>query len=288
MFRHKEFRVLGAFCAAIFAGLIAFSWTIRVSAQSADLPPGPIQSKVQTACTECHDAGIILQQRLSKKAWTKEVDKMIKWGAVVDPKDRDVFIDYLSLNFPPEKPAEPMLRWVDAVMHFAAYAYVGESVVNPRKYFQNNVTGGLSVLHAVVDSNVRKFIFSSTCAVYGVPVKVPITEENPRLPVNPYGVSKLMLEQALEAYEHAYGFRFVCFRYFNAAGADEEGRAGEDHDPETHLIPSVFEAVHGNRSALEVYGDDYPTPDGTCVRDYIHVSDLAEAHVLGLNTLSKE
>ncbi len=144
----------------------------------------------------------------------------------------------------------PILRWVDAVMHFAAYAYVGESVVNPRKYFQNNVTGGLSVLNAVVDSNVRKFIFSSTCAVYGVPVKVPITEENPRLPVNPYGVSKLMLEQALEAYEQAYGFRFVCFRYFNAAGADEEGRAGEEHDPETHLIPSVFEAVHGDRSVL--------------------------------------
>ena len=110
MFRHKEFRVLGAFCAAIFAGLIAFSWTIRVSAQSADLPPGPIQSKVQTACTECHDARIILQQRLSKKAWTKEVDKMIKWGAVVDPKDRDAFIDYLGVNFPPEKPAEPMPR----------------------------------------------------------------------------------------------------------------------------------------------------------------------------------
>jgi len=110
MFRHKEFRVLGAFCDAIFAGLIAFSWTIRVSAQSADLPPGPIQSKVQTACTECHDARIILQQRLSKKAWTKEVDKMIKWGAVVDPKDRDAFIDYLGLNFPPEKPAEPMPR----------------------------------------------------------------------------------------------------------------------------------------------------------------------------------
>src|SRR6266849_7731800 len=172
-------------------------------------------------------------------------------------------------------------------MHFAAYAYVGESVVNPRKYFQNNVTGGLSVLNAVVDSNVRKFIFSSTCAVYGVPLKVPITEENPRLPVNPYGVSKLMFERALEAYEHAYGFRFVCFRYFNAAGADEEGRAGEEHDPETHLIPSVFEAVHGDRPALEIYGDDYPTPDGTCVRDYIHVSDLAEAHVLGLEYLER-
>ena len=181
----------------------------------------------------------------------------------------------------------PILRRIDAVMHFAAYAYVGESVVNPRKYFQNNVVGGLSLLNAVVDSNVRKFIFSSTCAVYGVPLKVPITEENPRLPVNPYGVSKLMFELALEAYERAYGLRFVSFRYFNAAGADEEGRAGEDHDPETHLIPSVFEAVHGDRPALEIYGDDYPTPDGTCVRDYIHVSDLAEAHVLGLEYLEQ-
>jgi len=172
-------------------------------------------------------------------------------------------------------------------MHFAAYAYVGESVVNPRKYFQNNVAGGLSLLNAAVDSNVRKFIFSSTCAVYGVPVKVPIAEENPRLPVNPYGVSKLMFERALEAYQQAYGLRFVSFRYFNAAGADEEGRAGEEHDPETHLIPSVFEAVHGDRPALEIYGDDYPTPDGTCVRDYIHVSDLAEAHVLGLEYLEQ-
>src|SRR5207245_9758327 len=131
----------------------------------------------------------------------------------------------------------PILRRIDAVMHFAAYAHVGESVVNPRKYFQNNVAGGLSLLNAAVDSNVRKFIFSSTCAVYGVPVKVPIAEENPRLPVNPYGVSKLMLERALEAYDRAYGLRFVSFRYFNAAGADEEGSAGEEHDPVTPLIP---------------------------------------------------
>jgi UDP-glucose-4-epimerase GalE len=181
----------------------------------------------------------------------------------------------------------PILRGVDAVMHFAAYAYVGESVVNPRKYFQNNVSGGLSLLNAVVDSNVRKFIFSSTCAVYGVPVKMPITEENPRLPVNPYGVSKLIFERALEAYEQAYGLHFVSLRYFNAAGADEEGKAGEDHDPETHLIPSAFEAIHGERPALEIFGDDYPTADGTCVRDYIHVSDLSEAHVLGLEHLEQ-
>lgn len=180
-----------------------------------------------------------------------------------------------------------MLQGLDAVMHFAAHAYVGESVANPRKYFGNNVAGGLTLLNAAVDSQVRKLIFSSTCAVYGLPVKVPITEENPRLPVNPYGVSKLMFERALEAYDQAYGLRFVSLRYFNAAGADEQGRTGEDHDPETHLIPSAFEAIHGERPELEIYGEDYPTPDGTCIRDYIHVTDLAEAHVLGLEYLER-
>ncbi len=180
-----------------------------------------------------------------------------------------------------------VLGRVDAVMHFAAHAYVGESVVNPRKYFQNNVLGGLTLLHAVLDSGVRKFIFSSTCAVYGIPARVPITEDTPRSPVNPYGITKLALEHALEAYNHAYGLRFVSFRYFNAAGADEDGRAGENHIPETHLIPSAFEAIRGERPSLEIYGDDYPTPDGTCIRDYIHVNDLAEAHVLGLEYLSQ-
>jgi UDP-glucose-4-epimerase GalE len=180
-----------------------------------------------------------------------------------------------------------VLRRVDAVMHFAAHAYVGESVVNPRKYFQNNVLGGISLLNAVVDSPVRKFIFSSTCAVYGTPAKVPISEETPRMPVNPYGVSKLTFEYALESYDRAYGLRFMAFRYFNAAGADENGAVGEIHSPETHLIPSAFEAINGRRPALEIYGNDYPTPDGTCVRDYIHVCDLAEAHVLGLDYLEK-
>jgi UDP-glucose-4-epimerase GalE len=179
----------------------------------------------------------------------------------------------------------PVLRQVEAVMHFAAHAYVGESVVNPRKYFQNNVQCGLALLHAVLDSPVRKLIYSSSCAVYGVPATLPITEDLPLRPVNPYGVSKLQLEQALQAYDRAYGLRFVAFRYFNAAGADEDGRAGEIHVPETHLIPSAFQAIRGERPALEIYGDDYPTLDGTCVRDYIHVSDLAEAHVLGLEYL---
>src|SRR5947208_13093681 len=181
-----------------------------------------------------------------------------------------------------------LLRRVDSVMHFAASAYVGESVSHPRKYFQNNLLAGLSLLNSVLDSKVRKFIFSSTCAVYGTPAKVPITEETPRLPVNPYGASKLAFEYALEAYDRAYGLRFVSLRYFNASGADESGKIGEIHDPETHLIPVAFEAIHGERSFLEIYGDDYATPDGTCVRDYIHVNDLAEAHVLALQHLDED
>ena len=181
----------------------------------------------------------------------------------------------------------PLLTRVDAVMHFAAYAYVGESVENPRKYFQNNVLGSIALLNTVIDSPVRKFIFSSTCAVYGVPAKVPMAEDNPRLPVNPYGSSKLAFEFALESYARPYGLGFVAFRYFNASGADENGQIGEMHEPETHLIPAVFEAIKGKRPALQIFGDDYPTPDGTCVRDYIHVSDLAEAHVLGLDCIGK-
>ena len=177
------------------------------------------------------------------------------------------------------------LRGVDAVMHFAAHAYVGESVTNPRKYFHNNVEGALALLNAVIDAKVKKFVFSSTCAVYGMPERIPITEDTPRQPVNPYGATKLAFEYALEAYGRAYGFRYVSFRYFNAAGADEGGTIGELHDPETHLIPCAFEAIRGKRPALDIFGDDYPTPDGTCIRDYIHVNDLAEAHVLGVEYL---
>jgi UDP-glucose-4-epimerase GalE len=179
-----------------------------------------------------------------------------------------------------------VLKRVDAVMHFAAHAYVGESVEDPRKYFHNNVEGSLALLNAVVDSKVRKFIFSSTCAVYGNPVKVPITEDNPRQPVNPYGMTKLAFENALEAYAQAYGTHYVALRYFNAAGADEGGTIGEMHEPETHLIPSVFEAIKGKRPALDIFGDDYPTRDGTCIRDYIHVNDLADAHVRGVEYLA--
>jgi UDP-glucose-4-epimerase GalE len=182
---------------------------------------------------------------------------------------------------------KPILEHVDAVMHFAAYAYVGESVTNPRKYFHNNVESGLNLLNAIVDVGVKPFVFSSTCAVYGVPAKVPITEDTARQPINPYGVSKLFFEQALEAYSRAYGLRFAALRYFNAAGADESGEIGELHNPETHLIPLALEATKHDGPALKVYGDDYPTPDGTCIRDYIHVNDLAEAHAIALNRLAK-
>jgi UDP-glucose 4-epimerase len=178
------------------------------------------------------------------------------------------------------------LRDTDAVLHFAAHAYVGESVQNPRKYFQNNVQSGLTLLNAVVDAGVRQFVFSSTCAVYGVPAKIPITEDAVRQPVNPYGASKLFFENALEAYSKAYGLGYVSLRYFNAAGADEGGEIGELHEPETHLIPCALQTAAGIRPNLEVYGTDYPTPDGTCVRDYVHVSDLAEAHVLALEYLA--
>jgi UDP-glucose-4-epimerase GalE len=178
-----------------------------------------------------------------------------------------------------------VMRRVDAVMHFAAHASVGESVQNPRKYFRNNVEGGLVLLNSALDHGIRKLIFSSTCAVYGVPSENPIGEGTPRQPVNPYGVSKLLFEYALEGYDRAYGLRFASLRYFNAAGADESGEIGELHDPETHLIPLALRAAGGNGADLRVYGSDYPTPDGTCVRDYIHVNDLAEAHVLALHHL---
>jgi len=178
------------------------------------------------------------------------------------------------------------LRGIDAVMHFAAHAYVGESVQNPRKYFQNNVEAGLVFLNQVLDSGIRNFIQSSTCAVYGMPKEVPIRETELRAPVNPYGASKLFFENALEAYGAAYGFRYVAFRYFNAAGADESGDIGELHDPETHLVPRVLQAAAGMIPELEIFGTDYSTPDGTCIRDYIHVNDLAEAHALGLEYLA--
>ena len=176
-------------------------------------------------------------------------------------------------------------RQISAVMHFAAYAYVGESVSQPDKYYRNNVVGTLSLLEAMVAANIKIVVFSSTCASYGVPKQTPITEDHPQAPINPYGATKLMVERILQDFDVAYGLKSVIFRYFNAAGADPNGAIGEDHNPETHLIPLVLQTALGKREAITVFGSDYATADGTCIRDYIHVSDLAEAHVLGLQYL---
>jgi UDP-glucose 4-epimerase len=174
---------------------------------------------------------------------------------------------------------------IAAVMHFAAYAYVGESVTDPAKYYQNNFVGTLTLLEAMMAASIKCFVFSSTCATYGVPNFVPITEDHPQSPINPYGATKLMIERVLADFNTAYDFKSVCFRYFNAAGADPAGNLGEDHNPETHLIPLVLLAALGKRDSISIFGTDYPTPDGTCIRDYIHVTDLAQAHVLGLEYL---
>lgn len=173
----------------------------------------------------------------------------------------------------------------DAVFHFAAYAYVGESVENPEKYYFNNVSNTLNLLHAMKEHGVNKIIFSSTCATYGEPERVPITEDMPQNPINPYGATKLMVERIFKDYNRAYGLQFVVLRYFNAAGADHDGEIGESHDPETHIIPLVLDAASGLRPDVKVFGTDYDTPDGSCVRDYIHVTDLASAHLLALHHL---
>ncbi|REK16577.1 MAG: UDP-glucose 4-epimerase GalE [Planctomycetota bacterium] len=175
---------------------------------------------------------------------------------------------------------------IEAVMHFAAFAFVGESVVEPAKYYQNNIVGSLNLLEAMREAGVTRIVFSSTTATYGVPERLPIAEETPQQPINPYGFSKLVVEHALSDYARAYGFGTAALRYFNAAGASPEGDLGEDHDPETHLIPLVLSVALGQRDGITIFGDDYPTPDGTCIRDYIHVDDLGRAHVLALEKLS--
>ena len=177
---------------------------------------------------------------------------------------------------------------IDAVMHFAAYAYVGESVTKPAKYYRNNVVGTLTLLEAMLDAGVNNFVFSSTCATYGVPDSVPIKEEQPQNPINPYGATKLMVERMLQDFARAYDFRSVCLRYFNAAGADPEARLGEDHDPETHLIPLVLQTALGHRESISIFGTDYDTPDGSCIRDYIHILDIAQAHILALEYLLQD
>ena len=200
----------------------------------------------------------------------------VRWGPLVegDLADRAAVMAALSAHN------------IGAVMHFAAFAYVGESVGDPELYYHNNLGGTLSLLSAMRAAGVATLVFSSTCAVYGVPASVPIREDCPKVPLNPYGETKLAIERALHWYSGAYGLRHAALRYFNAAGCDPEGEIGEDHDPETHLIPRVLRAALGTAEPVEIYGTDYPTPDGTAIRDYIHVTDLADAHVKALADLA--
>ena len=199
----------------------------------------------------------------------------VKWGPLVegdladDALVRRVFDEYD----------------IDAVIHFAAYAYVGESMNEPGKYFRNNVVNTIKLLDAMLECGVGSIVFSSTCATYGLPVRVPIDEQHPQQPINPYGESKLFIERALHWYSVAHGIKAAALRYFNAAGADPDAEIGEDHDPETHLIPLVIQTALGQRSHVDIFGSDYPTPDGTAIRDYIHVTDLAKAHVQALEKL---
>jgi UDP-glucose 4-epimerase len=178
-----------------------------------------------------------------------------------------------------------MVHQIDAVIHFAAFAYVGESVTDPAKYYINNVCHTVNLLDRCRKHGIQRVVFSSTCATYGIPDKVPITEDTPQKPINPYGQTKLMVEKVLEDFRHAYGMGYAALRYFNASGAAPDSSIGEDHDPETHLIPLVFQTILGKRKELTIFGTDYPTPDGTCIRDYIHVDDLASAHILALEKL---
>lgn len=199
----------------------------------------------------------------------------VKWGPLVEGDLSDRVL--LSSIFKEYR--------VSAVIHFAAYAYVGESMENPGKYFLNNVANTFHLLDAMNSAGVKHIVFSSSCAVYGHPDTIPIREDHPRHPINPYGESKLFVEKALNWYGVSHGMKFLSLRYFNAAGADPEGEIGEHHDPETHLIPLVIKAALGQSDPVEIYGTDYPTSDGTAIRDYIHVTDLASVHVLGLKYL---
>lgn len=202
-------------------------------------------------------------------------ERAVKWGPLIkgDIHNRDV----LNRVFGTYRPL--------AVLHFAAFAYVGESVVSPDRYYWNNVSGTISLLDAMRDHGCRHLVFSSTCATYGVPQNIPISEGHTQRPINPYGWSKLMIEQIMRDYERAFGIRHASLRYFNAAGADPDGEIGEDHEPETHLIPLVIQAALGQRPYVEIFGSDFPTEDGTAIRDYIHVSDLAAMHARALRHL---
>lgn len=202
--------------------------------------------------------------------------------AAVDPRAEFVHADLLN----PVSLRELFKnRKIDAVIHFAAFTYVGESVTDPQKYYINNVVGTANLLNAMLENDVKKIVFSSTCATYGEPQYTPIDEKHPQNPINPYGRTKLMIEQIFADYEKAYGLKHIALRYFNAAGCSSDGSIGESHTPETHLIPLVLKAITGERDKIKVFGTDYDTPDGTCIRDYIHVEDLAQAHRLAVEKL---
>jgi UDP-glucose-4-epimerase GalE len=200
----------------------------------------------------------------------------VRWGALVRGNigDRDLMVRVLRT----EK--------IDAVIHFAASAYVGESMAQPQNYFRNNVVNSLSLLDSMLEADVKNLVFSSTCATYGDPQHLPLEESHPQCPTNPYGESKLFIEKAMRWYGEAYGLRWVALRYFNAAGADVETEIGESHDPEPHIIPLVMQAARGERPEVQIFGTDYATPDGTAIRDYIHVEDLAQAHILAIQHLA--
>lgn len=203
--------------------------------------------------------------------------EFVKWGELIegDLLDRERISGVLKERRP------------SAVLHFAAFSYVGESMRSPATYYRNNVVGTLNLLDAMREAGVDQLVFSSTCATFGLPQKEKIDEIHPQAPINPYGASKLMIERILRDYDAAYGLRSISLRYFNAAGADLDGEIGEAHDPETHLIPLALQTALGVRTAVDVYGTDFATPDGTCVRDYVHVVDLAQAHVLALQALER-
>lgn len=231
---------------------------------------GYIGSHVCKALAAAGCTPVTFDNLITGHAWA------VKWGPLVEGSLADGEL------------LEKVLRAhrVQSVIHLAAHAYVGESMQDPGKYFRNNAAGTISLLDAMVAAGASFLVVSSSCATYGLPDRLPIDEDHPQRPVNPYGESKLMVERALKWYEHAHGLRWTALRYFNAAGADPGGEIGEDHEPETHLVPLVIQAALGRRAHVDIYGTDYPTRDGTAVRDYIHVADLAAAHVAALEYLA--
>lgn len=222
-----------------------------------------------------------------KKLWSVGFNPIVLDNLVYGHKENVKWGQLIVADISDEKKLCELFSTLDisAVIHFAAFAYVSESITDPSKYYVNNLCNTVNLLNCMLKHDVYNLIFSSSCAIYGDPKYVPINEEHPKLPINPYGKSKLMVESILEDYRHAYGLNYINLRYFNAAGADLDVEIGENHNPETHLIPLVLDVASGKRTSVKVFGNDYQTLDGTCVRDYIHVSDLADAHIQAMQIL---